>query len=70
MIPLLVDEAISNHGWSADPFILGLAFGATVGIVGALLMGVWEEVRDEREANEERGRGDAGDGTGQGGQRR
>ena len=59
-------QVISNHGWN----IMYLLFGAGVGVIGAVAMMVWEEVRDDREANEDGSRNDAGDGSKQGGQRR
>ena len=49
-------QVISNHGWN----IMYLLFGAGVGVIGAVCMMVWEEVRDDREANEDGGGGDAG----------
>ena len=48
-------QVISNSGWE----LIYLFVGAGVGLFGAGLMMVWQEVLEEREANEERGGGDA-----------
>ena len=51
MTLLLVGE-ISNHGWNVSYMFIG----AAVGIVGTVLMVIWQEVLDERKANEDAAR--------------
>ena len=41
-------QVISNHGWN----MMYLLFGAGVGMVGAVLMMVYQETLEDREANE------------------
>ena len=54
-------QAISNNGWD----LTYLLIGGVVGVFGAVLMMVWEEVREEREANEDARKRARGDGAGQ-----